>query len=159
MSITDLRAPSGRRVSGQPRSEAQAQVLSMRHVPALANAQSRAWHNWQAGWRLVPFGAVPALWTSFAALQQAFVQKVLEQQNDCLKDWCGWWETVQQLPRANTLSKLLEQECDLALRAVQICGDHAVNWAGLQENLEVNYGHWASQQGIPATSPSSRGAL
>jgi hypothetical protein len=150
MSTTDLMtASSVRPASVQPTTPSKA--LPMRHVPALTNAQSRALHNWQAAWRLAPLGAAPATWLSLLALQQASVQKLLEQQNACLNDWREWWSTAQQLPRANTLSKLLEQEVDLALRVVQICGNQAVNWASLQENLEVNYGHWANQQAVAAT--------
>jgi plasmid maintenance system antidote protein VapI len=118
----------------------------MRHVPALKNAHSRAWNNLQAVWRLAPASTAPATWASLAALQQASIQKLLQQQNAWINDWRDWWNTAQQLPRANTVSKLLEQEFDLALRVVQILGNQAVNWANLQENLEVNYGHWASQQ-------------
>lgn len=134
----------------QAQASAKPQTTPLRHLPALSNAHSRAWHNLQAAWSLVPFCAAPSTWMSLAPLQQASTQKLLEQQKAWLSDWQDWWNTAQQLPRANTLSKLLEQEFDLALRVVQICGNHAVNGANLQENLEVNYGHWANQQVLAA---------
>ncbi|MFN9708275.1 MAG: hypothetical protein ACK53K_07185 [Burkholderiales bacterium] len=144
MSTTDLTASAVRPNLAQPRSKPQS--FPIRHVPALQNAQSRAWHNLQAAWRLVPVSAAPATWISLVTLQQASAQKLLEQQHEWMNDWRDWWNTAQQLPRANTVSKLLEQEFDLALRMVQIYSNQAVNWANLQENFEVNYGHWANQQ-------------
>ncbi len=144
MSTTDLTASAVRPTLAQHRSKPQS--FPIRHVPALRNAQSRAWHNLQATWRLAPVSSAPATWMSLVALQQASAQKLLEQQNEWMNDWRDWWNTAQQLPRANTVSKLLEQEFDLALRMVQIYSNQAVNWANLQENFEVNYGHWAHQQ-------------
>jgi hypothetical protein len=121
-------------------------ALPVAHWQAWSNAHARAWHNMHAAWRLAPLGAAPATWASLAALQQASTQKLLDEQRACLEEWRDWWNTAQQLPRANTLSKVMEQEFNLALRWVQMAGNRAVNWASLQENLEVNYGHWVQQQ-------------
>lgn len=130
-------------------------ALAVRPTPAQASAKPqkmplRHLHNLQAAWSLVPFCATPSSWMSLAPLQQASAQKLLEQQKAWLSDWQDWWNTAQQLSRANTLSKPLEQEFDLALRVVQICGNYAVNGINLQENLEMNYGHWVNQQVLAA---------
>jgi hypothetical protein len=102
---------------------------------------------------MAPLGAAPATWASLAALQQASAQKLLEEQRAFIEEWRDWWSTAQQLPRANTLSKVMEQEFNLAMRCVQIAGNRAVNWANIQENLEVNYGQWAHQLLSPSSAP------
>lgn len=115
-----------------------------RHGQLLGNLASRQQHNLGASLAMLPALAHTDTWLSLAKLQAASLQKLIAQQDNWLAQWQGWLHTACQLGQANTVSKLLEQEMNLALRAVQIIGQQAVDLATLQENLEVNYGYWAS---------------
>jgi hypothetical protein len=143
--------PASTTLAKPTQSDAKPNARTTAHLLAWSKAHSRTWNNMQAAWRLTPVGVAPATWASFAALQQASAQKLMEEQRDWLNEWRDWWSTAQQLPRANTLSKVMEQEFNLTLRLVQMFGNRAINWANLQENLEVNYGQWAKQQSLGAS--------
>lgn len=115
-----------------------------RHGQLLGNLASRHQHNLTASLAMLPALAHTDTWLSLAQLQAASLQKLIAQQDGWLAQWQGWLHSASQLGQANTVSKLLEQEMNLTLRAVQIVGQQAVDLASLQENLEVNYGYWAS---------------
>ena len=115
-----------------------------RHGQLLGNLASRHQHNLGASLAMLPALAHTDTWLSLAQLQAASLQKLIAQQDGWLAQWQGWLHSASQLSQANTVSKLLEQEMNLTLRAVQIVGQQAVDLATLQENLEVNYGYWAS---------------
>jgi hypothetical protein len=123
-----------------------------RHSQLLGNLASRHQHNLGASLALLPALAHSHTWYSLAQLQAASLQKLIAQQDSWLAQWQGWLHSAGQLQQANTVSKLLEQEINLALRAVQIVGQQAVDLASLQENLEVNYGYWASLH-TPSAKP------
>ncbi len=117
-----------------------------RHGQLLGNLASRHQHNLTASLALLPALLHTDTWLGLAQLQTASLQKLLAQQDSWLAQWQGWLHSASQLGQANTVSKLMEQEMNLTLRAVQILGQQAVDLASLQENLEVNYGYWASLQ-------------
>lgn len=116
------------------------------HGQLLGNLMTRSQHNLGASLALLPALAHTDTWLSLAQLQAASLQKLIAQQDSWLAQWQGWLHTACQLGQANTVSKLMEQEVNLTLRAVQILGQQAIDLASLQENLEVNYGYWASLQ-------------
>lgn len=61
-----------------------------------------------------------------------------------------------QLRQANTMSKLLEKQCNLSSQFAQLLGNQATNFVALLENIDVDYGYWASQKtsAPPAASDS-----
>lgn len=124
-----------------------------RHGQLLGNLASRHQHNLSTSLALLPALAHTDTWLSLAQLQAASLQKLLAQQDSWLAQWQGWLHSACQLGQANTVSKLMEQEVNLTLRAVQILGQQAVDLASLQENLEVNYGYWASLQTAQTGTP------
>ncbi|MCD4501412.1 hypothetical protein [Chromobacterium vaccinii] len=111
-----------------------------------SNWLARGLNNAGSTLALLPSAAQPQTWFSLFQLQQSALQKLQQQQNIWVEHWLGWLGEAEKLRNANTLSKLLEQECNLAMQAVQIVGNYAVNLSDLQENLEVNYGYWAQLQ-------------
>ncbi len=129
-----------------------------RHGQLLGNLASRHQHNLGASLAMLPALAHTDTWLSLAQLQAASLQKLIAQQDSWLAQWQGWLHTAGQLSHANTVSKLLEQEMNLALRAVQIVGQQAVDLASLQENLEINYGYWASLH-APVAATAQRSAV
>ena len=114
-----------------------------------SNWLARGLNNAGSTLALLPSAAQPQTWFSLFQLQQSALQKLQQQQNSWVEHWLGWLGEAEKLRNANTLSKLLEQECNLAMQAVQIVGNYAVNLSDLQENLEVNYGYWAQLQRDP----------
>jgi hypothetical protein len=127
------------------------------HAQLLGNLATRGQHNFGASLAMLPALAHTETWLSLTQLQAASLQKLIAQQDGWLAQWQSWLHSACQLSQANTVSKLLEQEVNLTLRAVQIMGQQAVDLATLQENLEVNYGYWASLH-TPAAPAMQHGA-
>lgn len=127
------------------------------HAQLLGNLATRGQHNLGTSLAMLPALAHTETWLSLTQLQAASLQKLIAQQDGWLAQWQGWLHSACQLSQANTVSKLLEQEVNLTLRAVQIMGQQAVDLATLQENLEVNYGYWASLH-TPAAPAMQHGA-
>ncbi|AXE33404.1 hypothetical protein [Chromobacterium phragmitis] len=111
-----------------------------------SNWLARSANNAVATLALLPGTAQPQTWQNLLQLNQAALQKWQQQQSVWIEHWTAWFGEAEKLRNANTLSKLLEQEFNLAMQAVQIVGNHSVNLSDLQENLEVNYGRWAQLQ-------------
>ena len=95
---------------------------------------------------LAPFAADPQTWTELLQLQSAIVHRLQEQQQENMQGWAAWLQERAQLNRANTMSKLVEQEFDLLARFVLLLSDQMVNLVTLQENVEVNTGYWLGEQ-------------
>ena len=125
------------------------------HAQLLGNLAARGQHNLGASLAMLPALAHTDTWLSLTQLQAASLQRLIAQQDSWLTQWQGWFHSACQLSQANTVSKLLEQEINLTLRAVQILGQQTVDLASLQENLEVNYGYWASLHTPVATAAQS----
>lgn len=84
--------------------------------------------------------------TEWLQLQAAIVQRLQEQQQEWMLGWAGWLHERARVKRANTMSKLLEQEFDLLARFVLLLSGQAVDLVTLQENVEVNTGYWIGQK-------------
>lgn len=115
-------------------------------VLALGNQLGRQVQNLSASCQLGPQMLSGQGWQSWLALQHAAGQKWTDQLRQNGDDWLDWFQSLQQLPQARTVSRLVEMECNVLLRAAELAGTQLVNFAVLQENLEVNYGYWASRQ-------------
>jgi len=88
----------------------------------------------------------PQTWVELQQLQQAVVQR-LQQQNQNWMDGCATLvKEYSQIKQANTMSKLVEQQCNLVAQWGQLLGTQATNLMGLQENIEVDYGYWLSEK-------------
>ena len=111
--------------------------LSARHVQGV-----------QAGLSLLPVAHWPETWQGAWQLHAAAQQKLMALQSSWWQGWGAWLQRVPQLQQANTVSKLIEQETDLALSALQRCADHCVDVLDLVENIQINASYWAQQQRI-----------
>lgn len=121
-------------------------------------AQS-AHHGWTSA-ALLPFAARPQTWQELFQLQQAVWQQMGQLQQGWTRGWTSWLEEFAQLKRVNTMSKLVEQEFNLAAQFLLLLQGQATDWTGLQENIEVNYGYWLhetvrSQQDAEAAGPAA----
>ncbi|MEM5428826.1 hypothetical protein [Cupriavidus oxalaticus] len=94
---------------------------------------------------LAPFSMDTQLLAELLQFQSAIVQRLQAQQQEWLHGWATWLQERAQVKRANTVSKLVEQEFDLLARAVLLASNQMVDLMTLQENIEVNSGYWIGQ--------------
>lgn len=116
---------------------------------------TRAVGNGVAAASLGPFAVDAQAWTELFQLQAAVIRRLHEQQQQNLLGWAGWLQERARLKRANTMSKLVEQEFDLLARFMMLLSDQAVNLVTLQENVEVNTGYWLGQKAAAAAAPAA----
>jgi len=74
------------------------------------------------------------------------VQRLQQQNEAWLKGCAILLQDYVQIKDANTMSKLVEKQYNLVAQWNQLLGSQATNLMGLEENIEVDYGYWASQK-------------
>lgn len=112
----------------------------------LSRQLAQATHN---GWNtaaLLPFTTRLQTWQELCQMQQAVAQQMQQLQQGWMQNWTAWLGEFAQFKRVNTMSKLVEQEFNLIAQFVLLLQAQATDLTDLQENLEVNYGYWLSQQ-------------
>lgn len=95
---------------------------------------------------LLPQGISPGIWAELSQMQAAVLRRLQQQQQNWVNGCAGLAQDYQQGKRANSMSKLLEQQCNLVAQFGQLLSQQAVDLVGLQENIEVNYGYWIAQK-------------
>jgi hypothetical protein len=137
-------------VSAWQQAMALAHPVAIRHGLTLHTLLSgwltRATSSGIAAAKLIPHGAHPQTWVELLQLQQAVLQQLQQQQKDWWQGWAAWTQEAAQLKRVNTMSKLVEQEFNLMAQLVLLLGEQTTNWVTLQENIEINYGYWVSEE-------------
>lgn len=88
----------------------------------------------------------PQLWSDVTQMQNAILQRLKQQGDSWLKGCAILMQDYVQIKQANTMSKLVEKQYNLVTQWNQLIGDQTTNLMGLQENIEVDYGYWASQK-------------
>ena len=88
----------------------------------------------------------PEVWSESMQLQAAIVRRLQLQGQDWRAGCTLLLEDYGQLRQANTMSKLLEKQCNLSSQLAQLLGNQATNFVALLENIDVDYGYWASQK-------------
>jgi hypothetical protein len=96
--------------------------------------------------RLLAFGVDAQTWGELFQMQQAIFQRLALQQQAWLQGWAGWNQQRAQMRAANTVTKLVEQECNLIAQIGQLLIDQTTNLVALQENVEVSYAYWLNQK-------------
>lgn len=95
---------------------------------------------------LLPQSLSPDVWQEMLQMQAAVLGRLQQQQ----KNWASGLSALaleyQQGKRANTMSKLVEQQFNLVAQFGQLLSKQATDLVGLQENLEVDYGFWVAQK-------------
>ena len=88
----------------------------------------------------------PEVWSESMQLQAAIVRRLQLQGQDWRAGCTVLLQDYGQLRQANTMSKLLEKQCNLSSQFAQLLGNQATNFVALLENIDVDYGYWASQK-------------
>lgn len=102
-------------------------------------------NGWSTAAQL-PFATRPQTWQELLEMQQAVVQQVQQLHQGWMRGWTAWLGEFDQLKRVNTMSKLVEQEFNVAAQFLLLLQGQATDWTNLQENIQVNYGYWLSEQ-------------
>jgi hypothetical protein len=87
---------------------------------------------------------VESVINSWLNLNISAQQRLLQNQQENLQAWGAWLQRIPQIARANTMSKLAEQEMNVLMSAGQLASQQLVDLISLQENLQVNYSYWFS---------------
>lgn len=103
---------------------------------------------------LAPFSLDAQVLTELLQLQYAVVQRLQAQQQEWMQGWAAWLQERAQVRRANTMSKLVEQELDLLVRFGLLLGNQMVDLVTLQENIEVNTSYWVAETLAEKTEPA-----
>lgn len=88
----------------------------------------------------------PQVWGELMQLQSAVMQRLKQQNESWLKGCAILMQDYVQIRHANTMTKLVEKQYNLVTQWNQLIGDQTTNLIGLEENIEVDYGYWASQK-------------
>ena len=88
----------------------------------------------------------PAVWSESMQLTAAVGQRLHQQGLNWRQGCTILLEDYGQLRQANTMSKLVEKQCNLTLQLGQLLSGQATDFLGLLENIDVDYGYWASQK-------------
>lgn len=88
----------------------------------------------------------PQVWEESLQLQKAVMVRLQQQNQDWLKGCAILMQDYAQIKQANTMSKLVEKQCNLVTQWSQLLTSQATNLMGLMENIEVDYGYWVSQK-------------
>lgn len=88
----------------------------------------------------------PAVWNESMQLSAAVGQRLHQQGLNWRKGCTILLEDYGQLRQANTMSKLVEKQCNLTMQFSQLLSSQATDFLGLLENIDVDYGYWASQK-------------
>jgi hypothetical protein len=102
--------------------------------------------------KLLAFGMNLQTWDEIFQMQKAILQRLMQQQQDWLRGWTVWNQERASIKGANTVSKLVEQEFNLAAQIGQLFLNQTTNLVALQENVEVAYAYWLNEKLGPLSS-------
>lgn len=88
----------------------------------------------------------PKVWGEWMQLQAAVGHRLRKQQQDLGKGCAVLAEDYSELRHANTMSKLMEKQFNLVSQLSALIGSQATDLVELLENIQVDYGYWASQK-------------
>ena len=88
----------------------------------------------------------PTVWSEIMQLQTAIWQRLQKQHQDWQKGCNILAADYAQIKQANTMSKLLEKQCNLMSQSALLLTSQGTNFVALLENIDVDYGYWASQK-------------
>lgn len=85
-------------------------------------------------------------WSEFLDMQVAVGKRLQQQQENWFTGLAGLVEEFGELKRANTMSKIIEQQCNLMAQFGLLMQNQTTNLLELQDNIEISYGYWASEK-------------
>lgn len=98
----------------------------------------------------------PVVWSEWTQLQAAVIERLHAQHENWHKGCAILIEDYGQLRQANTMSKLVEKQSNLLSQSADLMTSQATSFVALLENIDVDYGYWASQKLRPAADQAAR---
>lgn len=86
------------------------------------------------------------LWEEISQMQQAVYKRMQEQQDEWLQGMCSIFTEYSEMKKANTLSKLVEQECNMLNQLASLSTSQLTAWVGMMENIQIGYAWWLNQK-------------
>lgn len=90
----------------------------------------------------------PDTWQEMAMIQAAVLKRCQQQHQEWVEGCAQIAQDYNQLKLANTLSKHVEQEYNIVAQFGALLSDQMADWAGLMENIQVDYAYWISQKQV-----------
>jgi hypothetical protein len=88
----------------------------------------------------------PTVWSEAMQLEAAILRRLHTQGLNWRKGCTILLEDYEQLRQANTMSKLMEKQGNLISQFSQLLTSQTTDFIALLENIDVDYGYWASQK-------------
>lgn len=101
----------------------------------------------------------PEVLAEFFAFQKAVMARIDQQNRNWVESCAAVAQEYSQLGAANTLSKLVEQEYNVFAQFHAVAAAQAASWAGLMENVQVDYAYWIAQKQAQAEEGQGFGRL
>lgn len=98
----------------------------------------------------------PVVWGEWTQLQAAIMQRLYVQHQNWHKGCAILIDDYGQLRQANTMSKLVEKQSNLMSQSAELLASQATDFVALLENIDVDYGYWASQKLRPDNYQAAR---
>lgn len=134
----------------QHKESALPQTALMAHTQAtrkvVSQCSERAMKNCITGATLMPHLMQKETIGELMQLQGAVLNRLQKQYQDYFKGYVALLGDYAQIRHANTMTKLVSQQFNLLGQFGQLINEHTTELIGLQENMEVDFGYWASQK-------------
>jgi hypothetical protein len=135
-----------------PAAEAGTAQRTLKMPVLLGGWAARATGNGIDTAKLFALGMNLQYWGELLQMQQAILERLVQQQQAGLQGWAAWNRERAEIKAANTLTKVVEQEFNLVAQIGQLCVDQATNLIALQENVEVAYAFCLNEKLGPLSS-------
>jgi hypothetical protein len=121
-------------------------VHARKALALISSWAARAAGNRIATAELLTLRMDPETWGELWQIQQAAWQRQQQWQNDLWQGLLAWTRECAEIKGANTMSKLVEQEFNLAGQLGDLMRDQATGLVALMENVQVDYAYWVNQK-------------
>jgi len=129
----------------QPRSAVPAINHAEKARALTANWAARATGNAAATAQLAGLGLDAQDWMDLLDLQLAAWQRLGALQQGWVESYKTWMKYAGQVKGANTISKLVERECNIGAQLTQLIGSQITDLVTLEENFEIDFSYWVAQ--------------
>jgi hypothetical protein len=110
------------------------------------NWAARAIGNVTATTQVFALGMDSKSLEELAELQAAAWRRLQALQTGWMRNWELWFQYSGQVNGANTMSKLVEREGNVAAQFARLVGNQVTDLVGLQENILVDYSFWIHEK-------------
>ena len=79
-------------------------------------------------------------------LQQAIVNRILEQQKNWFKGISGVMQQYNEVKEVNTITKYVEREYNIIAQMSHLIAQQVTGWTEMMENIQVDLSYWIEQK-------------